>query len=114
MPLQTGTWKINSNGVLGTLAISSVDPQGKVQGQLTFGGSSTAILGLWDEISAKLKFTASDSGGVTAYTGYMWADQFRMPGITGGSVLTLAGHYETSNGSADKFAFGWYAQIGQA
>lgn len=38
-----------------------------------------------------------------------------MPGITGGSVSTLTGYYEQIGGgaNADRFVFGWYAQIGQ-
>ena len=114
MPLQTGSWKINANGVLGTLAINSVDTQGNVQGALALAGLAIGpIAGFWDELSAKLTFIAQ-AGGVNTYTGYLSADQFRMPGISGGTVWTLTGYYESLGGSADRFAFGWYAQLGQS
>ncbi len=116
VPLQTGSWKINSSGVLGTLSIASVDTAGNVQGTLSSGGVSSPISGFWDEMSAKLTFFATPGTSAIAYTAYLFADQFRMPGITGANVSTLTGYYEQHGGGAgaDRFVFAWYAQIGQA
>jgi hypothetical protein len=50
------------------------------------------------------------------FTAFLFQDQFRMPGIMGGSVFTLAGSFtgQMSGGvpDADRPVFGWYAQIG--
>ncbi|MBV9700155.1 MAG: hypothetical protein JO078_08525 [Candidatus Eremiobacteraeota bacterium] len=117
MPLPTGQWKINANGAIGTLSISSVDTAGNVQGTLMFPGiASTPILGFWDEISARLmfEFSTTTTAGY-AYTGYLSNDQYRMPGLIGGTIYTLTGFYEVYGGIAnsDRFVFGWYAQIGE-
>lgn len=114
MPLQTGTWKISSNGILGSLVIDTVDIQGNVQGTLAAGGSDpiSPIAGFWDELSAKLTFITTKVY-LASYTGYLSTDQFRMPGVSGGIVSTLTGYYERLGSTADRIAFGWYAQIGQ-
>jgi hypothetical protein len=110
MPLQTGTWSLNSNGSLGQLTISAVDTSGVVTGSLAISGDPpVTISGFWDENSARLSFSA----GASAYTGFVSQDQFRMPGITGAVVFMLTGFVQKSVGaSADKNIFGWYAEIG--
>ncbi|MBV8364445.1 MAG: hypothetical protein JO033_01095 [Acidobacteriaceae bacterium] len=121
MPLPIGDWRINSSGVLGTLSIAKADTAGNVFGTLSSSGFKTpsvAVLGFWDELTAKLTFMAS--GAVSAnntrtYTGFLFPDKHRMPGIEGGSVSTLVGFYEDfTSATTDRIAFGWYAQIGQA
>ena len=109
MPLQTGLWKINVNATISWLEIDSVDVSGNVTGNL-FG---FLIFGFWDEISQRLTFTHDRSS--TAYPGFLFSDQNRMPGIIGGSVFTLAGvctSLTQNAASADRHTFGWYAQIG--
>ena len=113
MPLQTGVWSLNSNGALGQLAITGVDPAGTVTGTLTAsGGTASTIAGFWDENSQKLSIAV----GYQAFTGFMFEDQYRMPGITGAVVFTLAGFVEeftsTGGAGAGRAVFGWYAQIG--
>jgi len=119
MPLQTGSWKINSNGNLGQLNIAGVDTVGHVTGSLAFGTSEPGtIAGFWDEISGKLSFVVTAFSGLgTSYVGFLFQDQFRMPGITGSGVSTLAGYFHVWSGSipagsGDKPILGWYAQIG--
>jgi hypothetical protein len=122
MPLPTGAWMMNSNGNAGTLIIDAVD----LHGNLTdLNGNSTGALrllgglpspgeirGFWDEASQKLTFLTIGGPG-DAYTGFLFQDQFRMPGITGSVVFTLAGYFESfQKGTADRPVFGWYAQIG--
>lgn len=115
MPLQTGTWKINSSGTVDTLTIASVDTSGIVQGTL-FGEK---VQGIWDELSFRVSLLVGQRGGLALatliYTGFLIeGDQFRMPGIAGGSVATLVGYYTNlTMGTTDKHVFGWYAQLGQ-
>ncbi len=45
MPLETGTWTINFNGLVGQLEINSVDTQGNTSGTLTLGGQLFQIQG---------------------------------------------------------------------
>ena len=120
MPLQAGTWSINANGSLGQLVVTSADAAGNFAGTLTLNGVSSPASGFWDEISQKLMFVETiTSAGVLlkpsrAYTGFLFRDQFRMPGLTGSVVFTLAGSFEIfqdTGGTADRPVFGWYAQI---
>lgn len=104
MPLQIGIWNINTNGTVDQLQINGVDVNGNVAGTL----AALQITGFWDEITQRLMFT----DGISAYSGFMFSDQNRMPGIIGGNVLTLAGCYTSSGAAADQYTFGWYAQIG--
>ena len=114
MPLQTGTWQANLNGTIGTLAITSVDTSGVVTGTI----NSNPVSGYWDEISAKLTIISGlaeqQAPAYVFYTAFLAADQFRMPGLTGGTISTLAGYYiDFKNGTADQHVFGWYAQMAQ-
>ena len=108
MPLPIGTWTFNQSGSLHPLQINAVDVSGNVTGTLNGG----RIVGFWDEISQRLGFTTYVQTGV--YTGFLFSDQNRMPGVAGGSVFTLVGVYYGGMvlADADRFAFGWYAQIG--
>ncbi len=118
MPLETGTWTINQNGSVGQLTITSVDTAGNVRGTL-FGA---LISGFWNEVSQKLTFISAvpsppnPAQEASVYTGYLFADQFRIPGIKGGTVFTLAGYVAVFQAavSAERPTFGWYAQIGVA
>jgi hypothetical protein len=108
MPLQIGTWKSNASGALSSLVITGVDTTGHLSG--TFAGNR--ILGFWDEAAQKISFL--EMVDLFTFVGFLSQDQFRMPGITGSTVFTLAGHYVAFSaiGSADRSTFGWYAQIG--
>ena len=97
-----------------------MDAAGNFVGTLTFNGVSSPASGFWDEISQKLMFVEKISGaGILqqpsrAYTGFLFGDQFRMPGLSGSVVFTLAGSFEIfqdTGGTADRPVFGWYAQI---
>jgi|SRR5262249_7071207 len=118
MPLETGTWMLNENGVVGPFQITSVDVTGNVSGTL----QGKPIVGLWNEMLQKLSFfwAFNDPGTLgpeKLYTGFLFTDSFRMPGIKGGTVFTLAGYFTAFNippGSIDRPTFGWYAQIGAA
>jgi len=113
MPLTTGTWSININGTLAQINIESVDSAGNLTGTLKFSTETTGVSGFWDELSQKVTFFLADQS--QAYTGFLFQDRFRMPGLTGSVVFTLAGTYQDfANGSTDRLAFGWYAQIGAA
>lgn len=111
MPLPTGTWKTSTNGVPGTLTIDAVDTQGSLSG--SFSGDT--MRGIWDEAGQKISFYYMT--GSQAFVGYLAQDTFRMPGISGSTVFTLAGHFvdfspPATGGRADRSVFGWYAQIG--
>jgi hypothetical protein len=116
MPLETGTWTINDNGSVTTLTITSVDSAGNVTGFL----AAAPISGFWNETLQKLTFfrsAAIESGEGRAYTGFLFADQFRMPGLKGGTVFTLAGYvasFALASTSPERPIFGWYAQVGVA
>lgn len=119
MPLETGTWTINQNGTVTQLNITSVDAAGNVKGTLL----AVPFIGLWNEVLQKLTFIWTVGSGPAApevdrvYTGFLFTDQFRMPGLKGGTVFTLAGYFaafQTGSTSADRPIFGWYAQIGVA
>jgi hypothetical protein len=126
MPLQTGPWQIVMNGTQGTLSITSVDTSGLVTGNLNFGpnpaAAGYAILGRWDEAGKRLNFHTVRSvlppgaGRDLAFTGYLFKDAMRMPGLPGDVAYTLAGHYLdfSDTGSPDQHDFGWYAQLGVA
>ena len=117
MPLEVGTWTINENGTVSQLAITNVDTAGNVSGIL----AGAQIAGFWNELSQKLTFhwTQTPPGGGIApqklYTGFLFKDSFRVPGIRGGTVFTLAGYVAIAGiqpQTLDRLIFGWYAQIG--
>jgi hypothetical protein len=117
MPLETGTWTINENGTVDHLTITGVDVAGNVSGTLF----AAPISGFWNEVLQKLTFIWPSPEILgqpeKLYTGFLFTDQFRMPGIKGGTVFTLAGYFTafaTGTDSVDRSTFGWYAQIGAA
>ena len=125
MPLQSGGWEIIMNGKQGTLTIDSVDTPGSVTGTLRDGfGDSYPIIGRWDEAAKRLAFhTVSTGIGAPsplninlAFTGYLFRDTMRMPGLVGDIIYTLAGRYLAFSdaGTTDQHEFGWYAQISLA
>jgi hypothetical protein len=119
MPLPTGVWKLNVNGNLGTLSINAVDPHGNLTSpsNIFFPGGGVPVQGFWDEGSQRLTFTAVEAEARfgDAYTGFLFQDTFRMPGITGSVVFTLSGYVESfTKGTTDRAVFGWYAQIGSS
>src|SRR5213080_4475530 len=57
MSLKIGDWKINDNGVEGTLRIIRVDENGEVVGAITGSvDGAGALRGTWDETSKTLTF----------------------------------------------------------
>jgi hypothetical protein len=130
MPLETGTWMIIANGQSGQLIISSVVSSGNLSGTMyvpgVTPGEPSTIQGFWDETSQKITFGLTDVLNVfQVYTGFLFQDRFRITGVTGSVVFTLAGCFQTftvqgSIGSlvgsvavtARRHTFGWYAQIG--
>ncbi|MFY9883986.1 MAG: hypothetical protein WAL67_02610 [Candidatus Cybelea sp.] len=118
MPLQTGTWKINAGGTVGQLVITSVDGLGNVTGSLTSGFAgikSVSIAGIWDEVAQRLMLVVNTLlSGAQTYTGFLFKDSLRMPGVTGSVVFTLVGSFQVFSlpATTDQFEFGWYAQIG--
>ena len=106
MPLPIGTWTANVAGGVGPLVITKADPS--VTGTL-FGKS---LIGVWDETAQKLSFCINDPSVnlKELYTGFLFQDQFRMPGIIGGTVFTLVG--PLTNILARPENRSWYAQIG--
>lgn len=134
MPLQIGTWTINSNGVLGQVVITSVDSAGNLNGTLIWGAgvAPVPIQGFWNELSQEISFGLAVNYVVppsttlapvfwALFTGYLFIDQMRMAGISGAVVYTLAGSFQASGinfgpasniGSARRHVFAWYAQIG--
>ena len=120
MPLPSGNWTLNSNGIPGSLQINPVDVAGSVNGTIVtaFDGIQRPISGLWDEMLQNMTFAVGWSDGVyagTGYIGFLIKDQLRMPGIRGATVWTLTGYYHassTGDGTTDRPILGWYAQIG--
>lgn len=113
MPLETGTWQINENGNVSQLVVTGVDVTGNVNGNL----AGIPIFGSWDELSQKLTFMLGSphlpGQAEKLYAGFLFTDSFRMPGINGATVFTLAGFVVTA-ASEDRPILGWYAQIGVA
>jgi|SRR5215475_15813318 len=111
MPLPIGSWSINLEGAIGQLVISAVDAAGKVTGTL----NGTSIFGFWTETSQRLTFWS----GTRVFTANLFADVFRMPGVTGANVHTLAGSSTVTPtatlataATVRRPTSGWYAQIG--
>ena len=118
MPLPTGIWKMNINGIELDFTIQSVQE----------GGFSAVLLeesrtGFWDEVSQTITFGLSKGQGgldvVAVFKGYL----FRSPVIPAPGrdvVATLAGSVQVSSGSfaaanlmtsSRRNVFGWFAQI---
>jgi hypothetical protein len=133
MPLPIGTWAANVNGRRCPLAIESVDGSGAVLGHIDAEGlGMLPMTGLWDEVTQRLRFCLSITGGdptvnssFALFSCFMFEDSYRMPGVLGGTVYTLVGEVAeiSSSGpellpgarrSTDRPVFGWYAQIGFA
>jgi len=119
MPLETGTWTINTNGSVGQLTINAVDTSGNLSAIFLLSGTPTqSIQGFWDETSQKITFYVLGIGAVQVYTGFLFQDQFRITGVTGSVVFMLAGYFQLFGkygdlvGIARRNLFGWYAQIG--
>ena len=67
MPLPTGKWELKGNK--GELAISSVNPQGLVEGNI----NDQLLEGFWDDQAHKLVFTSmklTNPSIMQVYTGY--------------------------------------------
>jgi hypothetical protein len=112
MPLPSGPqpWRINANGSMGDLFVTSVSADGKVSGTV-FGDQ---IDGFWDEDAQRITFIrvppqGSGVSAVQVYTGFKFEN-------TSGSdtTHTLCGFFEAfagAGGSAQRNLFGWFASI---
>lgn len=99
-----GTWRINANGSLGTLTLTS--PNNRVlQGTITFpdtGNRVDKVKGFWDNTAGVINFTRFLPNNVTQnYTGFL--------GDNHPANILLAGLFSQSNGHGPRDRFGWYA-----
>jgi hypothetical protein len=125
MPLQLGTWRINSSGFEGALFIESVNAAGHVNGSLMLLGAS-AISGFWNEVTQELVFSpVAEVGGGNVlpifYKGYLFATPVTLqPGQD--FIWTLSGYFQmldtaemqianVPTPSSRRNTFGWFAQI---
>ncbi len=109
--LPTGNWVVTANGYTGPMYISGVDTKGNIQGGSTFFGNP--ISGLYDATSAHINFIRAgvNAGAQQIYDGYLFRS------VTNPSAYVMAGEffaYPETLGSATRFQFGWYAQLGAA
>jgi len=132
-PIPLGGWNIKSNGVPGTMNITSIDSQGVIQGSILlypYTSSSTPIKGYYDRNSDKITFIrtiGANPTDVEVYTGYRFSNIIAdcIDGTGPGSCYqysTLAGVFQsfTSNNTigipsylvhsdSNRNTFGWYA-----
>ena len=125
MPLQSGQWTVNVNGILlpGGITINGVDPQGNVSAtspDINFVG------GFWDEDAQKLTLllriltVPPDPFVPQIMVGYLFTDSVNLLGVSGTVFFTLAGSlhsFSSTNipvgtATAKRPVVGWYAQIG--
>lgn len=109
--LPTGNWVVTANGYTGPMYISGVDTKGNIQGGSTFLGNP--ISGFFDATSAHINFIRAgvDAGAQQVYDGYLFRS------VTNPSAYVMTGEffaYPETLGSAPRFQFGWYAQLGAA
>jgi hypothetical protein len=118
MSLKLGAWKMNENGVEGTLLFQTVDPDtGAVSGGIEGFG---ALKGLWDETSRTINFVAFTEAVSSPrfYKGFLFSTP-RNPAPGQDVVWTLAGFVQlidlgnvvSMGGNARRTVFGWFAQI---
>lgn len=121
MPIPSGIWKANINGVEADIRINPPDQAGLVTGQM----SNADFRGFWEEAAQRLTFsvTVVFEGGLPVlaiFTGFV----FRTPSIPepGRDVtVTITGYFQMTPsaanlpfpaiGTARRNIFGWYAQI---
>lgn len=121
MPLSSGTWKANLNGLETVLHLNPPDPSGVISGQLI----NADFRGFWEESSQKLTFsvTVVFEGAVpviAVFTGFL----LRTPPTPepGQDVTaTLTGYFQMTPsaptipfpaiGTARRNIFGWFANI---
>jgi hypothetical protein len=99
-----GTWRINANGSLGTLILTSPDNR-VLQGTITFpdtGNRTDKVKGIWDNTAGVINFNRFLPNNVTQnYTGFL--------GDNHPENILLAGLFAQSNGQGPRDRFGWYA-----
>jgi hypothetical protein len=134
-PIPTGEWNIVSNGLHGTLNITSIDMQGRLKGTILlypFDASPTEINGYIDGDSGKVGFVRNvgpDPLDIEVYIGYVFTNIIAncLDGIGPGSChdqAQMAGTFEsfyidgnnndtsTLNGileDSKRSTFGWFA-----
>jgi hypothetical protein len=122
MPLPSGAWKANVNGLEAELTLGPPNQQGLVGGQF-FG---TDIRGFWDEASQTITFdlTVIFDGSVpviASFRGYLFRSPLN-PAPGRDVVATLAGSLQVSAGNlgvsgfparptSRRNVFGWFAQV---
>ena len=122
MPIPSGNWKGNFNGIEGPLRIDPPNANGQVTGEF----SGAEFRGFWDEVAQRLTFpvTVIFEGGKPVF-GLFTAHLFRTPTAANPGqevVASLSGHFEVTpstaaalpfvaTGTARRHTFGWFAQI---
>ena len=123
MPLESGLWNVNVNGMEGQLLIQEVDNKGQTFGTII----GRPFTGFWDEVSQTLSITAQltdqfqDVDEIRMYKGYMFSTPPKPE--PGEDILwTLAGSVQATAIAASNAAtvgisrrnvFGWFAQFKQ-
>jgi hypothetical protein len=115
MPLPTGDWKANVNGVAVDLVINAPNAEGVFDGTL----GDVQIRGFWDESSQTISFglilpTHLPVAPIAMYTASLLRSP--APAAPGQDVtVTLSGSMRTTpdwpGSSARRNVFGWFAQI---
>ena len=121
MALPVGTWQINISGVLGTLKLEAVAPDGTMDLILTIGSGASATVvnskGFWDEASQAITFF----GVARVFKGFLFPTP-PTPEPGQDVTWTLAGYVQAVPPppppspiawSARRNIFGWYAQFTQ-
>lgn len=127
--IPTGKYNIQSNGLHGSLNITSLDSGGKINGTIDlypWGGPASQITGYFDEISGKITFVrvvGIQPSDIEVYTGYKFGNTIAdcIDGTGPGScfdLATFAGTFKSFSPSnktglespnAKRNTFGWYA-----
>lgn len=125
MALKLGDWKLNLNGLEGTLSLKSVDVSGSVTGTLSIpisGAMSThEVVGLWDETSRKISLTFVPSPTVkvpAVFEAVVFSTPFK-PEPRRDVAWTMVGFCHAVDlplvtilgGNAKHNTFGWFANI---
>jgi hypothetical protein len=122
MPIPSGDWKGNFNGVEAPIRFNAPNAAGQITG--TF--SSFEFRGFWDEVGQTVAFpvTVTFEGTVPVvalFRGYLFrTSQQAEPGRD--VLVSLAGHFEltptsaaalpfAATGTARRNVFGWFAQF---
>ena len=137
MPLLTGIWKININGIEGEMNITNINADGSINGSIaSVGGQIVPFLGFWNESAQSIfletmtplfQSATGPMGGAPGggdfraqFFGYLFSSQGSHP--AGADIKwTICGHVSTSPVqpfpglvlNSRRTIFGWYAEVNQ-